>query len=267
MTEMYVHPNGGDTTTGTPGDASSVATATMEKVADEATDLKQQAGEEVGTVVDTAKDQVLTLADEAKSRIKGEADNATTRAAAALSDTASELSTMAASVDDPGPAAQIVKKAGARVDDVAERLRRDGYEGITRDVSRWARQNPGLFLLAAAGTGFVLGRVFRSVDTKGVADAARGTTAPSAVDTPQMQPSAPQYAAAPQYATAPQYPAAPQDTVAGIGSMTPPVQAAPAVAPQPHPEATAPAVPVVDLSDQADPGLPAPGAGFAGGQR
>jgi hypothetical protein len=213
MSDMYVQPNDGHAPTGTNGDASSVATATMEKVADEAADLREQAGSEVGAVVDTAKDQALSLADEAKLRFKGEADNAAGRAAAALHGTADELKTMAAAVDDPGPAAQLVHKASARVDDVAERVRRDGYEGIARDVSRWARQNPGLFLVAAASAGFVLGRVFRSVDTKSVADAARGNATPAVgANTPSSSTATPPSPPATPSPTQPS-PTQPYDTV------------------------------------------------------
>lgn len=270
MTEMYVHPNGGgDPPTGTD-DASSVATATVDKVADEAAELKQQAGHEVGVVVDSAKDHVVSLADEARSRVKSEADHAAERAAAALHDTADELTRMAASVEDPGPAAQVVQKAGARVDDVADRLRRDGYDGVVRDVSRWARRNPGLFLLAAAGTGFVLGRVFRSVDPKGVADAARGTDA--GTDVAAFS--------------------APQDTVTGVGTMSPspvtpppvtpspvtpsPVTPSPATTPmgasQPQPPSGPPVVDLSgdlsgDLSDPVDPARRAPQPAPGEGQR
>jgi len=254
MTEMYVHADSGDQPTGTTGDTSSVATATMEKVSQEAGDLREQAGSEAGAVVNTAKEQALSVADEAKQRFKGEADKTTQRAASALSQSAQELSSMAASVEDPGPAAQLVQKAGQRVDDVAERIRQGGYEGIARDVTRWARQNPGIFVLAAASAGFVVGRVFRSVDPKSVADAARGNST-DAVDTREAMPGA--------LTSTP-----PQDTVSGIGSMSPAAGAAPAYAPQPHPDEP---VPVVDLTTgMPDPVIPETGAGgpgIAGGAR
>jgi len=250
MTDMYAQPDSPDPSDGAAGTSSSVATATMEKVADEAVDLRDHAASEVSAVVDTAKDQAWTLADEAKDRLKGEADNASERAAAALHDAADELKTMAAAVDDPGPAAKLVRSAGTHVDDVAARVRRDGYEGIARDVSRWARQNPGLFLVAAAGAGFALGRVFRSVDAKGVADAARGASS-DVQDTQPAQGSGAVTASLPA-ATSPSS----EDTVAGIGSMSPAVDAAPAVAPQPHPDASAP---LMDPYGVTDPGSSQPG--------
>ena len=42
------------------------------------------------------------------------------------------------------------------------RLEDRGIEGVVDDVSRFARRRPGVFLLAAAGAGFVVGRFVRS---------------------------------------------------------------------------------------------------------
>jgi len=122
---------------------------------------------------------------------------------------------------------------------------------MARDVSRWARQNPGLFLLAAAGTGFVLGRVFRSVDTKGVAEAVRGTGSASA----SLDDYSPQAALPTGSPT--------MDSGPDIASMTPEPDAIPTYTPQPHPDTTG--VPVVDLSDPVDPSF-APGTTIPGGQ-
>ena len=44
----------------------------------------------------------------------------------------------------------------------ASRLEDRGIEGVVDDVARFARRRPGVFLLAAAGAGFVVGRFVRS---------------------------------------------------------------------------------------------------------
>jgi hypothetical protein len=44
----------------------------------------------------------------------------------------------------------------------AERLESGGLEGVLRDVSSYARRRPGMFLLSAAGVGFLAGRLTRA---------------------------------------------------------------------------------------------------------
>lgn len=154
----------------------------VSEVTDHAKDLTHHAGDEIGTVLDATKQQARGLVQGARSRAADEADSATGRAADALAGTARDLTALASGQGAPdSQAADFVRQAGERVDRVATQLRDRGYQGITEDVSRWARAHPGAFLAAAAGAGFVIGRVFRAADTQGVVDAAKGT--PSSADT------------------------------------------------------------------------------------
>ena len=63
---------------------------------------------------------------------------------------------------DAGPLAGYVTDARQQVASFASRLEDRGIEGVVDDVARFARRRPGVFLLAAAGAGFVVGRFVRS---------------------------------------------------------------------------------------------------------
>lgn len=158
------------------------AGATVAVASDEAKtqvkDLAHHAGDEAGTVAATARQQARTVADAARQRIADEAGSATGRAADALAGTAQDLQDMASGKGSPdSPAAEVVRQIGQRVDGVAGRLRDRGYQGVVDDVARWARAHPGAFLAGAVGAGFVVGRIFRTADTKAVVHAVQGNGA------------------------------------------------------------------------------------------
>jgi hypothetical protein len=169
----------------------SAAGATLSEATDHAKEVTHHAGDEVGNVLDVTKQQARGLVEGARSRAAVEADSATSRAAEALAGTARDLTDLASGQGSPDTqAAQLERQAGERVDRAAAQLRDRGYQGVAEDVSRWARAHPGAFLAAAAGAGFVIGRVFRAADTQGVVDAAKGTPSgpqlPQGSDTPQL---------------------------------------------------------------------------------
>lgn len=169
MTDTHIEGRADPTTMSGSG-------AAVSEAADHAKDLTHHAGDEIGTVLDTTKQQARGLVQGARSRAADEADTATSRAADALAGTARDLTDLSSGKGAPdSQAADLVRQVGERVDRVATQLRDRGYQGVTEDVSRWARAHPGAFLAAAAGAGFVIGRVFRAADTQGVMDAAKGT--------------------------------------------------------------------------------------------
>jgi len=67
----------------------------------------------------------------------------------------------------------VVRQIGTRATEMGERFGSGGYRALAGDVSGFARSSPGLFLLAAAGAGFAVGRIVRNADTKAIASAAR----------------------------------------------------------------------------------------------
>lgn len=223
MTDTYAYQPGNEIPSQAGSTDSSPAVGAVEHVAEQASELKDHAGQEIQSLVGTAKEQARDLAGEARTRARKEADSATHRAAGALSSTAQELTSMAQASENPeSPVSEVVRQVGQRVDRIANRIEARGYQGVAQDATRWARQNPGAFLLAAVGAGFVVGRIFRSVDTEAMADAVRGNaTSDFQTSTPSwndMQPDPGMYAGSAP-AAAPIFEEPPSG---GVG--TPPVQ-------------------------------------------
>jgi hypothetical protein len=48
-----------------------------------------------------------------------------------------------------------------KVEQLARRLEQRGFDGAVQDLTNFARRRPGVFLLSAAATGFVVGRLGR----------------------------------------------------------------------------------------------------------
>lgn len=140
-------------------------------------DVKAKAGEELSSITDEARGEVKNLALEARDRIGSQLDSSTKQLASVLSDAGQELRSMAERSEKQGPLTDIVRQLGTRVETVAGRLENEGYQSIANDVTRFARNKPGTFLLLAGTAGFVVGRMLRNTDTKAIADAAKGDQA------------------------------------------------------------------------------------------
>jgi uncharacterized protein YjbJ (UPF0337 family) len=142
--------------------------------------VREQAGEVVGA----AREHVGDVAHQAA----GEAEQVVERTRRAVTDEARQRTDdLARSTrrfsdglhaladgrpQDAGPVAGYVRDAAGRVEGMAERLERRGYDGLVEDVSAFARRRPGVFLASAGLLGFAVGRVLRS---GGLSGAAAGT--------------------------------------------------------------------------------------------
>ena len=167
------------------------AQSLKDRAGEEASRVGHRAGDELGGLKDEAMEDARDLAGEARQRVGVEADRAAIEVAGALSDAGHELTTMAQRADHPdSPAAELVRRAGERARTTAQHLEQRGSQGVVDDISRFARNRPGLFLLGAAGLGFAVGRLVRNTDTGSIVDAARnelsaaGPTGSSAAGTP-----------------------------------------------------------------------------------
>jgi hypothetical protein len=157
----------------------------VDEAKDRAADVAGSAGEKAGQVVDQAKDeaaQVATAAAERATDIVGSArtelrDRAQAEAGNVgerLGAIAGELRAMGqASSDNGGMAAGLVNNLADRVEQGGQRLSDGDLDRVLADVKRFARNQPGVFLLGAAGAGFLIGRVLRSADLKAVGEAAK----------------------------------------------------------------------------------------------
>ena len=85
--------------------------------------------------------------------------------------------------DEAGPLNGYLDEARGRIAGLATRLDERGVEGVLSDVSRFAQRRPGLFLVAAAGAGFVAGRLVRS-GARAVNGDGSGTANPTAAVSP-----------------------------------------------------------------------------------
>lgn len=125
------------------------------------------ARQEAGAVASEASSQVGTLVDEARSAVRHQADEGTGRAVKAIGGISSELRALADG--RPEEAGELRRYAGDlsdRLGSVADRLGNRGIDGIVNDVQGFARRRPGVFLAAAATTGFLAGRLFRGAQAQ-----------------------------------------------------------------------------------------------------
>jgi hypothetical protein len=152
------------------GKASEVASS-----AAAAADAKALAGDakgEVLTVAGEAKDKVRDLAADARQQLRQQAEEQAGRAAGAMRELSGQLTSMAGAADG-GLVPDLARQASSSIDGLARRLDDGGLDALVADVKRYARNNPGTFLLGAAAAGLLAGRLTRSVDTHALLDAAK----------------------------------------------------------------------------------------------
>ncbi|MGI9028620.1 MAG: hypothetical protein ACR2HP_01345 [Ilumatobacteraceae bacterium] len=145
-----------DAATSAAGDAASTA-------GDEAKRVTAEAKAQARSVVDEVKGQATGLLDQTRDELRAQADARSANAAGALHTLSEQLQALSdGRPGEAGPLAGYLDEARGQVSGVASRLESDGIGGVMSDVTDFARRRPGLFLLAAAGTGFVVGRLVRS---------------------------------------------------------------------------------------------------------
>jgi hypothetical protein len=143
--------------------ASSAAGDAASTASDEAKRLASQAKDQARSVVGEAKEQVSGLVQQARDELRTQSADRSRQAAGGLRTLSDQL--QALTEGRPGDAGQLtgyVTDARQQVTSFASRLEDRGIEGVVNDVARFARRRPGVFLLAAAGAGFVVGRFVRS---------------------------------------------------------------------------------------------------------
>jgi hypothetical protein len=158
---------GAETTESAPrrvADAASAAAGDAASTAgDEAKRVVSEAKVQARSVVGEAKDQVSGLVQKTRDELRTQSTDRSRQAAGGLRTLSDQL--QALTEGRPGDAGQLtgyVTDARQQVASFASRLEDRGIEGVVDDVARFARRRPGIFLLAAAGTGFVVGRLVRS---------------------------------------------------------------------------------------------------------
>lgn len=139
--------------------------STKDAAKEEAEGLKDDAKREAGRVTDEVKRQGRELIGETQDRIKEEADRQTGRTASGLKSMSSELRSMADNSEKPqSEVASWVRRGAEQIDSFADRLDRNGAEGLVRDLSNFARRNPTTFLVSTFGAGLLAGRLMKNMD-------------------------------------------------------------------------------------------------------
>ncbi len=168
MSENYGSGPGGtsgaaDGSSGTVDTAKHEAAGVADTATHEARHVAETAKSEAADVAGEAKDQVRELYAQAQSELKQQAGAQQQRVADGLRSVGEELGSMAERSDSQGLAADIVRQASTRVDDVASWLGQRDPGSLLREVKGFARRKPGVFIGVAALVGLAAGRLTRAL--------------------------------------------------------------------------------------------------------
>jgi hypothetical protein len=129
----------------------------------QAKQIAGEAKEQAREVASDIKDHARDVMDQTRAEMRQQAEQGTQRAAGGLRTLGEQIQALQEGrSDEAGPVAGYADQARRKVDEFANRLDRDGIDGLASDLTRFARRRPGLFLLSCAGAGFALARVVRS---------------------------------------------------------------------------------------------------------
>jgi len=170
--------------------ASRAKDATAEVVGgatEQASEVAAVSKEQVGDVAEDAREHARHLIHESRQQLRGQANEQAQRVAATLADIGRQLDDMARGEGAPtGSVAGVTEQLASVARDASGRLEQRGFDGVLDETKRFARNKPGMFVLASLGTGFAIGRVLRSADTHALMEAAKPTETSDATPTQQI---------------------------------------------------------------------------------
>ncbi|WP_251023845.1 hypothetical protein [Arthrobacter sp. ISL-65] len=162
-------------TAGTSGTAPSQGAASTKTDAakEEASNIAGQAAGAAQNVAGTAKAEAANVASEvktnakdllqqAKSDLTDQAGSQQQKAAEGIRTISSQLRSMADAPEQQGVASDLIRQAAERSESIASWLGNRDPGTLLNEVTSFARQRPGTFLLLAAGAGLLAGRLGRS---------------------------------------------------------------------------------------------------------
>ena len=148
------------------GKASAAAGAVGDHAGEVADSAKSHAGAAASEVIDEAKRQASGLVEQGMGTLRSQAEQQAERAAEFLQGLSDQLSAMARGEQAPeSHVSDLMKQGAQRIEEVASRLRTGGFEMAARDLQRFARRRPGVFLASTFGAGLAAGRVFKNTET------------------------------------------------------------------------------------------------------
>lgn len=145
------------------------ASTGKEKAREVASTTSQQARKVASTTQDEAhevvrgvNEQARRLAGDTRQELRNQANAQVDRLAQGLNDVSRQLRSMGEN-GEPGAVSDMAREAAVRTQEIAERLRGGGIDGVVGQLRSAGRNRPGLFLFGAFGVGLVAGRVVRSL--------------------------------------------------------------------------------------------------------
>jgi hypothetical protein len=119
---------------------------------------------EARALVEDARSQVQELMSKARGELSEQAEQRALHAAQGLRTMSDQLRAMAEGhPEEAGPVASWTREVQLRLQQWSGRLEQGGVEGVLRDLSRFARRRPGVFLVGCVAAGMVVGRVVKDV--------------------------------------------------------------------------------------------------------
>lgn len=172
MTHSIDTPTQAPPVSGATSGTSSSETSTSDVAKDQARNVGQTAAQAGSQVASTAADQAKQVTTETKrqaqdlvaqgrSQLQEQARTGQQKAGQGLNDIAQQLRTMVegGGQTPSGPAADLVRQAGDKVEEIAGWLQNREPGDLVNEVRAYARRRPGMFLLGAAVAGVVAGRL------------------------------------------------------------------------------------------------------------
>jgi len=161
----------------------------------EAADLKDTATTQAKNVLGTAKEEAASVLGEAKvqakdlfaqtqQELKDQANTQQQRISVGLRSVGDELGSMAANSEGEGVASDLVQQVSERLSAAATWLGDRDPGSVLTEVKRFARRQPGTFILAAAVAGIVVGRLTRALAANASDDKAATATTPASPPAP-----------------------------------------------------------------------------------
>ena len=144
---------------------------TASQVGDAGRETAHDAKERARDVAHEAKDRTRGLVDRTRTELGSQVESQQQHLAGGLRALGDELNQMAEGTQDPGYASDLVQRAGEVSGRAADWFEDRKPTDVLHEVEDFARRRPGLFVLAAAGAGLLVGRMLRGArDASGEGD-------------------------------------------------------------------------------------------------
>jgi hypothetical protein len=138
------------------------ATGLASSAAEEALKVAAQAKDQVRTITSSATDSARSVLQETTAEARSQADQRVRQAADGMRTASDQLRALAEGrAQDAGAIGDYARQAAEKMSQLARRMEEGGIGGLLDETGRFARRRPLVFLVTAAGAGFVLGRFLR----------------------------------------------------------------------------------------------------------